>query len=261
MLRDFIPNRQEEETEPPRTTNRNSHTTMIAEIVRDIMLEYNNNIHEYQENTRRFLQLLTSIHEMNHNNNNNNPNNTTRQRTPNVRTTNDTWTNNGSFLFRTIRSFLRPMTNVIVRPTEQQITDFTRSVVYTPGTNFVNTNCPITLEDFQEGDVVTQIIHCRHCFRPRSIQNWFQSNVRCPVCRFDIRDTVLANTNDDQSEIVVNDDDLSGNANMSSIRSEISTILQRYLTTDPEGFPPEGTIYTFNIPIDISYQYVDSIYR
>ena len=52
----------------------------------------------------------------------------------------------------------------------------------------INNRCPITLEDFQENETVCQIKHCRHTFKEQSLRNWFQNNVRCPVCRYDIRD-------------------------------------------------------------------------
>ena len=44
------------------------------------------------------------------------------------------------------------------------------------------------MEDFQENENVCQIKHCRHTFKEEAIKNWFQRNVRCPVCRYDIRD-------------------------------------------------------------------------
>jgi hypothetical protein len=55
-------------------------------------------------------------------------------------------------------------------------------------TSPLNSSCPITLERFDETSSVTQILHCGHIFTPSGIESWFQSNVRCPVCRYDVRD-------------------------------------------------------------------------
>jgi hypothetical protein len=54
--------------------------------------------------------------------------------------------------------------------------------------HLINHRCPITLEEFQENDNIRRIRHCGHCFNEESIQHWFRNNVRCPVCRLDIRD-------------------------------------------------------------------------
>jgi hypothetical protein len=44
------------------------------------------------------------------------------------------------------------------------------------------------LEVFQPNSEVTQINNCRHIFNRAELATWFETNVRCPVCRFDIRD-------------------------------------------------------------------------
>jgi len=78
--------------------------------------------------------------------------------------------------------------NIIVRPTPEQIESATTLVPFHISEENVNNSCPITMEEFQEGEMVRQIRHCRHQFQEEPIQNWFRSNVRCPVCRYDIRD-------------------------------------------------------------------------
>lgn len=80
--------------------------------------------------------------------------------------------------------------NVPVYPTEQQITSGTRRVVYSDIEQPLNITCPITLERFESDTEVLQILGCNHIFNPTSLQQWFQSNVRCPICRYDIRDYV-----------------------------------------------------------------------
>lgn len=91
--------------------------------------------------------------------------------------------------------------NVVVAPTENQIANATRSIVFNDNTEYLNTNCPITLENFTEGDEITQIINCGHVFHGPAIQNWFRTNVHCPVCRYDIRnhETEVANHSNDET--------------------------------------------------------------
>jgi hypothetical protein len=79
--------------------------------------------------------------------------------------------------------------DVVVYPTAEQINTATEQIEYiNSGSN--STNCPITLDDFEEGEQVTRILHCGHIFKKSAIDNWFCRNVRCPVCRYDIREYV-----------------------------------------------------------------------
>jgi len=79
--------------------------------------------------------------------------------------------------------------NVVVSPTQEHIDNASEIITYTNDmSNNYFTRCPITLEDFQDGDNVRRIHHCNHIFGTTAFDNWFARNVRCPVCRFDIRD-------------------------------------------------------------------------
>lgn len=86
-----------------------------------------------------------------------------------------------------ISDALNSMEDVIIRPSEQQIQGAMRQVIYHSTTENISSNCPITLENFEEGQQIRQIIHCGHCFNEEAINNWFRAHVRCPVCRYDIR--------------------------------------------------------------------------
>lgn len=81
-------------------------------------------------------------------------------------------------------SFLEP---VNVCPTQQQIDAATRNVRYGDIVRPTNQSCPITLDTFNDNDEVTFIRHCSHVFNTPAINNWFRTNCRCPVCRYDIR--------------------------------------------------------------------------
>jgi hypothetical protein len=78
--------------------------------------------------------------------------------------------------------------NITVAPTRRQLENSTRLVQFSEITSPLNSSCPITLERFDETSSVMQILHCGHIFTPSGIESWFQSNVRCPVCRYDVRD-------------------------------------------------------------------------
>ena len=92
-----------------------------------------------------------------------------------------------------LSSFLN--SNVIVRPTNQQIENASRLVSYNEIRNPNSEACPISLERFNPSDQVRQINHCGHIFLPSEFNEWFQSNVRCPVCRYDIRNNQTSSLN------------------------------------------------------------------
>jgi hypothetical protein len=83
--------------------------------------------------------------------------------------------------------------NVPVYPTAEQVTSGTRRLLYSNIEEPLNITCPITLERFESDTEVLQILGCNHIFNPNSLQQWFQSNVRCPICRYDIRDYIPMN--------------------------------------------------------------------
>jgi hypothetical protein len=78
-------------------------------------------------------------------------------------------------------------TRVPIIPSRTQIDNSTQTLSYSNIINPINESCPILLERFQPTDMVTQIRECGHIFTPCEIASWFQSNVGCPVCRYDIR--------------------------------------------------------------------------
>jgi hypothetical protein len=79
------------------------------------------------------------------------------------------------------------LVDVAVSPTQEEITNNTRSVIFTNVMTPLNTSCPITLERFEENTECTQIIGCGHLFNRDGLTQWLRGNVRCPICRYDIR--------------------------------------------------------------------------
>jgi len=79
---------------------------------------------------------------------------------------------------RTVPNFSDP---VPVVPTNTQITN---AVTYET-TNSQSNNCAICQESI-DGELV-RIRHCGHIYHRTCLSTWFQTSVRCPVCRHDIR--------------------------------------------------------------------------
>jgi len=87
-------------------------------------------------------------------------------------------------LSRIIQSFLEP---VEVFPTQTQIEIATRRAMYCDIVSPINRSCPISLENFNDSDMVSIIRHCGHIFHTDHLTTWFRTNCKCPVCRYDIR--------------------------------------------------------------------------
>jgi hypothetical protein len=85
----------------------------------------------------------------------------------------------------------------------------TQTIAYNPYTTTI-VNCPISLDDFQSDEIVTQIRHCGHIFRTQPLMNWLNRNNRCPVCRYDIRNYIqdttqdISNNNQDTTQDISN---------------------------------------------------------
>lgn len=124
------------------------------------------------------------------------------------------------------------LTPVIVRPTRQQLDRATRIVRYGDIENPINTQCPISLENFQDGSNVVQILICRHIFQPSSFNQWFNSNVRCPICRYDIRNYSSTTENNEETSLPIERQPLL-NPNLDSSGSY--QLANQHTTSNPEN--------------------------
>jgi hypothetical protein len=77
------------------------------------------------------------------------------------------------------------MEPVIVRPTAEQISENTIIEINAAEGEM----CSICQDVLPVGGQVRTISHCEHSFHTGCIDTWFQRNVRCPVCRHDIRES------------------------------------------------------------------------
>ena len=90
--------------------------------------------------------------------------------------------------------------NVPVVATPAQIQSATRTIQFSEISNPLNNSCPITLEPFSSDADVTEILGCNHLFNPEGLTSWLQNNVRCPICRYDIRTNRISTTQGQQEE-------------------------------------------------------------
>jgi len=84
------------------------------------------------------------------------------------------------------------MENVIVRPTQAQITAAT-SILTVSDTS--DSTCTVCQETIEPDVPVRRINQCEHQFHKACIDRWFERSVFCPMCRQDIRN-VRSSTGD-----------------------------------------------------------------
>ena len=132
-------------------------------------------------------------------------------------------------------------TSVPIRPTSQQINSASRLVrfgdIQTPN----STTCAISLEPFSPEDNVRQLNHCGHIFFPGQFNQWFQNNVRCPVCRHDIRSNPSASA---APAINLSNNQVSEN-NEAAENNLLTTFITGLLSPNsrPSNLTPENQLY------------------
>ena len=224
------------------------------------------------------------------------PTNTRRVNPNNVRpVTSNNVTDNGARInqlsntdffnqfFNMFNTDLNNLTPVTVRPTHTQIANATE--IISINENMDNTICPILQTTFQDGDRISRIKQCGHCFIEEGLMVWFNQSVRCPVCRYDIRDypieptpvvpvepmqraipvvpveprvtndlsnNILNSTNNRENNSTTNERDL-----MDILTNEISNTFQRYLTGSDSSF---NNLNNGSISVDYFVQTPTTIY-
>jgi hypothetical protein len=148
----------------------------------------NNNINTSRNNStfrNRNMNTNTNTNTNRNTNINRNNNMINPDDIPELRPRPRTRPSSQSDLLSQILSFISP---IAVAPTQEQINNASRFIRYGDITFPISEICPITLERFNMNDIVRQIHHCGHIFSNTAFNEWFCSNIRCPVCRYDIRD-------------------------------------------------------------------------
>jgi hypothetical protein len=216
---------------PPRhTTSSSQLIATIRDLIRSnttVIDRYNSVMHDHVRSTRELIDIIRILAGQQSQPIHRNANRPTGasaydyfpqepRRPPPLRQP----TANNLFSYLLYPSTIRPrdatlFQDVIIRPTQAQIETASESFEYDGTVELLNTQCPITMGEFQIGDRVRRIHYCRHSFHEESFLSWFQNHVRCPVCRHDIREhaappaTNQLNDSDDDDN---NDDDDSDGA-------------------------------------------------
>jgi hypothetical protein len=165
---------------------------------------YNDNMRDYNENIRNIIHALT--HQQN-------------RRSP-------------AFDISMNMSFWEFPLNRSTNLSREQIANSTTTYGYTNEMQESEVDasgnvCPISLEQFQVGDVICEIRGCGHKFKRPNLMNWLRRNNRCPVCRYDLSSAGvdLLNAENDETipvaEIPDTEDD---------VQASLSNILQSLIT-------------------------------
>ena len=145
-----------------------SRTTQTASSM-DIVLairEYQQNIERYQQNMEALTRILSRA--MQH-------------ERANVTRANNAFTNSRIF------TFYQGDTPPEPQLTPAQIREETATILY-DASSAQHHVCPISLDDFVQGEVITQIRGCGHTFKTDYLMRWLERKVYCPVCRYNLLD-------------------------------------------------------------------------
>lgn len=151
----------------------------------------------------------------------------------------------------------------VVPLTREEIARTTRTYGYTENMVLSDSSanvCPISLDPFTVGDVICEIRGCSHIFKRPPLMNWLTRNSRCPICRYELRDYVEPQAEDDQEDDEEEQEPEDAPSNSPSVN--IQNLLQsdfinslmnsqnRTSTFDGSG----NEIYEFDIPINDLFQ-------
>jgi hypothetical protein len=218
----------------------------------DIILQYNKNIRDYNDNMRLYLEVIRNNQRSIRNNYDYAFYSPTRRSTNNILSSLFTPLQNTSLQNTSLQ-------DVIVRPTEQQISNATEIIQFNEAISNNNISCPITLDSFVNGENVCRIKHCSHLFKQNALHDWFRRNVRCPVCRYDIRDyqpdvgntgiNIVNNETDDDDDDDVDDEysEIVNELLNENIQRQTSTQTSTQNSTQTSTQTPTQTNYTRNV--------------
>ena len=94
---------------------------------------------------------------------------------------------------------LEELESVPIIPTQEQVDNATEIIRFGDIQEPQNNRCSISLREFAEDTHVSMIKYCGHIFSPLSLTQHFTFDVRCPLCRYDIRNYMGRNFNDTEN--------------------------------------------------------------
>jgi hypothetical protein len=148
-----------------------------------------NHLDDYHRNMRLYQQNITQLNRMYQNmiqaNSTTRPSRQTRTSHPSNHVTNDLIRFAGMYPQGRLIEFRIP-TETSAIPRMREIENATENIIYSSSLELNTRTCPITLEEFMNGEELSRIRFCRHIFKKTALLNWFSRNSHCPVCRYDI---------------------------------------------------------------------------
>lgn len=160
-------------------------------LLESIATQYNDNINEYNRNISDMLTIFSNTQQIPTRQppvTNRRGTNTRASTSPISTTGTGRSTNDNSWIF----SYLLQPTLEPVPLTLTEISNTTRTYVYSADNISLtdDNRCPISLDNFQTGDVLCSINGCGHKFKRTALMEWFRRNSNCPVCRYSLRTQV-----------------------------------------------------------------------
>jgi len=137
-----------------------------------VISSYQSNIEQYQQTMDLLIRLLsrTLNYERTLRNTSNSPN---------------LFTNSHIFAFYQDLAGLSPVEERVL--SQAEIRQETTAVVY-DASSAQHHVCPISLEDFVQGESITKICGCGHIFKTEYLMIWLEHKNYCPVCRYNLLD-------------------------------------------------------------------------
>lgn len=196
------------------TNNNYRYSNRQLDIINNLISNYNENMNRYNRNISLFISLLYTNSTLYNRNTQNVP-------YSNIRTEGPYW--NYSNLQRplygrspfpqTRRPQPVPLRTRVVQEnllSGLRTFSFTQEIrdQYTDANQDIR--CPISLQDYQIGDELCEIITCGHVFKKSNLLTWLNSRTTCPTCRTPVINN-SANINNANINMVTFSEDLSGN--------------------------------------------------
>ena len=192
--------------------NVRNHLTTIARNIDNTLLTYstptqNRTRHSARRNLNNLFQELRNIYPYNTTHYNENINNTNTTNTTNRENINDSIRNSYAnllnnpemievTLFNNGRREVNNMEDVQVYPSLRTLRESSSIHIFRD----LDTNhetCSICRDNFEENSIVRRL-GCEHIFHIGCIDTWLETNIRCPLCRLDLRDNETEDVNENE---------------------------------------------------------------
>lgn len=228
----------------------NMNDSRYHENIYHVIQSYNTNIHMYNRNMENLIRLMQ--------------NNDARD---NIRINTQTQTSN---LNRFSNIFDMMMSDPLFTYggsssnmdaprglSREQINQSTQRIHY--DLSFNETRCPISLDDFEQGEEIMRINGCGHIFKTANLNQWLQRCPYCPVCRYQLNQPINTlntnqNTTTNQHQNIRPNQNQTTRINYDDINS-LASLMTLLFPSNSTTSPYEiNASYTFEIPVNRSTQ-------